>query len=341
MKKTNTGIIVVLTGLLMVLFSLSVAAYPTPDNPSNLEVGHILAPETLQNEALKMLSDMVEERTNGALKIEVFPAQQLGSATDQLENVSMGAQSMMLLGTNWLYTFSERFIFNEVPFMFEDLDHMSKYYDEFFEDEMLPDLITNGNIRMINVEGRWIRSPYHVLISKKPVLSVDDLQGLSMRQFPSEAVVETWRRMGADISIIDYAEVYLALQYGTVESLTTPINLVYPQRFSEVAKFITETRDYPTIEALIINNDLWESLSSEQQKVLTETANEVGSWLTERVMDEVEELKQRMIDEHDAVYIEVNRDQFVEYARDNVFPSMVEDGILQQELVDEVLGLVE
>ncbi len=340
MKLKKQMVIILLTGLLLSFFSLYAAAQPTPDNPLNLEVGHILSPETVQNDALEMFKELVEEGTDGAILIDIFPAEQLGTAPDQLENVSMGAQSMMLLAPNWLQIYSERLRLTEVPFLYDGtMEQLDKWYDEVLEELILPELVENGNIRMINAGHRWIRAPYMVLVSSKPVMSLEDLEGLNLRLWPSDTVQGTWGRMGPDISIIDYAEVYLALQYGTIDALPTPINLVYPQRFTEVARYITETRDYAVIEALIMNNDLWESLSPSQQQVLTEAADQTGEWLNDQVMDNIEEMKQKMKTEHDAVYIQINREPFEELVREEIIPVLIDEGVLKQEYVDEILDL--
>ncbi len=340
MNITKKYVIILMTVLMISLFSLSTFAYPSPDNPLDMDIGHILAPETIQHQALLRYAEMVEERTDGALKINVFPAQQLGSAPDMLESVSIGAQSMWFETPSWLQVYSERLKVTEIPFLYDGtMEHLDRYYDEVLEDKILPELIENGNVRMINYGNRWLRTPYMVLVSRKPVFSVEDIQDLNIRIWPSATIQETWGRMGPDVTIIDYSEVYLALQYGTVDALPTPITLVYPQRFTEVAKYVIETRDYAIIDALVINNDLWEGLSPSQQQAMLEASDEIGDWLNEHVMEQVEEMKQRMISEHNAVFIRINRKPLEELVLDNALPVLIEEGIIKQEHADDLMKI--
>ena len=174
------------------------------------------------------------------------------------------------------------------------------------------------------------------MVSAKPVFRPEDVKDLKLRLWPSETVVESWKAIGANVSIIDYSEVYLALQYGTVDALTTPITLVYPQKFTEVAKYVTEVDTMPLVECLLINNDIWNKLSQEQQKIMKDTIDETGKWYNQRNSEIVDEYKKLIIGEHGASYIEINREPFIKITQEQVIPKLIADGVIEEKYVEEV-----
>jgi len=320
--------------------SLSVNAEPpTPDNPITLEVGNLLSPDSIQNQALRIIKEKVEERTNGAVKIAIFPSEQLGKIQDQFENVRNGIQAMVLEDTPWFQIYSERLKLQEIPFLFTDQEHVDRWMEKVFKEKIVPEILEHGNSIVLTKDYLWRRiskvSP-EVLVSKKPVFGPEDMKNLKYRVWPSEAVVQGWKAMGVNICIVDYSEVYLALQYGNIDALDTPFQLVWPQKFTEVAKYLIETNNMFSYECLVINNDIWNKLSSEQQTILQDTINETGKWYNDTVAKSAVEMKEKIIKEHNAAYIQINTEPFVKLSREKAIPELIEKGIIKKEYIEEV-----
>lgn len=340
MRKYHSILIPVLIISIAISFSVDVRAQaPTPDNPLTLDVGHILAPDSFQNQALLVFKELVEERTEGAVKINVFPAEQLGHAPDMVENVSIGAQAMMLGSQTWWEVYSDRIGVATVPFMFEDREHFNRWTEKVFIPEILSEVIERGNQRFINLDYLWHRGPFRVIVSTKPIFTPEDLENITMRLWPARMIQESWAGYNISIEVIDFAEVYLALQYGMIEAVTSPFDLVWPQRFTEVAKYVTALQQYPQLELITINNDIWERLSPEQQSIMVECVNKAGEWYNEQTYGRFEDLKDLMISEHDAVYIEVNREPFVEIMHNQIIPDLVAEGLLMAEWIEAIEDL--
>lgn len=336
MKTSMHRIIVLLFALLLVSTTSMVYAQPTPSNPLTLEVGNILAPGSFQNQALAVFKELVEERSNGALLVEIFPAEQLGHAPDMVENVAMGAQAMMLGSQTWWEVFSDKIGVATIPFLFEDRDHFQRWVDKIFVNEIAPEVMAKGNQRFINLGHMWHRGPFRVIVSNKPIFTPDDLVGLDLRLWPARMIQRSWAGFGVNIEVIDFAEVYLALQYGMIDAVTSPFDLVWPQRFTEVAKYVTELQQFPQLELISINNDIWNRLSQEQQQILEDSANDAGEWYNEQTYNRFEELRDLMINEHNAVYILVNRTPFVDKMHNDIVPRLINDGLISAQWMEEV-----
>jgi len=307
---------------------------------TTLQIGHILAPASLQNQVLeKVFKPYVEEKTNGEIKIEVYPTEQLGHAPDMLEGVKMGTQAMFLGSQTWWEAIVPKVGVATVPFLFDDRAHFHRWIDKVMKGEIEQEVIKNGNQRFINLEVKWHRGPFRVICSKKPIFTPEDLKGLDLRLWPARMIQKSWAGFNVVIHTIDFAEAYLALQQGVVDAITSPFDLVWPQKFTEVTKYVTELKQYPQIEVISINEDIWQNLSKRQQQILIEAANEAGKWFNEHTETQVEATIEKLIKEHSVRYIRVNRQPFVDIARKKIVPDLISAGLLKKEWVKEVESL--
>src|SRR5699024_3846651 len=120
-----------------------------------------------------------------------------------------------------------------------------------------------------------------VLMSQKPVKSVEDLQGLEIRSFESEFYADAYKSVGANPTEIAWTETYLGLEQGTVEAAASPASEVWSMKFSEVAPYMVMTEEYPQDIVIAMNEDEFSGLSEEEQNILVDAANEAGTEASE------------------------------------------------------------
>lgn len=305
-----------------------------------LKIGHILAPGSNQNQALeKVFKPFVEKATNGSLTIEVFPNEQLGHAPDQVEGVKLGSQAMFLGSQTWFAAHIKQIGVATIPFLFDNREHFQKWMNQVLGDKLMPQLIEKANQRIINLQPPWQRGPFRVICAKKPIFSPEDIQGLKLRLWPAQMIQKSWAGLGADVRTIDFAEAYLALKQGVVEAITTPFDLIEPQKFAEVAPFITELRQYPQLELISINEKIWQGLTDAERKALVDGAAEAGKYYNEQSQTRVQETIQLLLNKNNAKYILVNRQPFVDAFRKKVVPQLIQDGLVEEKWVKEVQDL--
>ncbi len=325
-------------GTIFLVLAVALLAASGMAEAKTLKIGHILAPNSNQNQALeKVFKPYVEEKSGGGLEIKVFPNEQLGHAPDQVEGVKMGSQDMFLGSQTWFAAHVEEIGVATIPFIFDDRDHLHLWVDEVLGKDLQNQLIQKANQRFINLEQKWHRGPFRVICSKKPIFKPEDIKGLKLRLWPAKMIQKSWAGLGAEIHTIDFAESYLALKQGVVDAITSPFDLVFPQKFSEVAKYITELRQFPQLELITINEEVWNGLSSQEQKILMDGASEAGRWYNEQGRTKTEDtIENKLLKVHDAVYIRVNRQPFVDAFRKEVLPELIKDGHAKKEWVDRV-----
>lgn len=311
---------------------------PAVSMAKTLKIGHILAPKSNQNQALvKVFKPYIEEKSKGSLKIEVFPTEQLGHAPDQVEGVKMGTQDMFLGSQTWWEAHVKEIGVATIPFIFDDREHFHGWIDQVLEKELMPQLIEKANQRFINLGFKWHRGPFRVICSKKPIFTPEDIKGLRLRLWPARMIQKSWGGLGAKIHTIDFAEAYLALKQGVVEAITSPFDLVWPQKFTEVTKYVTELKQYPQLELIVINEKVWQGLTPKEQKILLDGANKAGQWYNEQARTRVEDtIENKLLKVHNAVYIKVNRQPFVDVFRNEVLPKLIADGLVKEGWVKKV-----
>ncbi|MCG8669733.1 MAG: TRAP transporter substrate-binding protein DctP, partial [Pseudomonadales bacterium] len=126
----------------------------------------------------------------------------------------------------------------------------------------------------------WDQKLDRTLLCKEPVFSPADLNGMKLRMFQSRIPVLSWETLGADIQIIPWAATYTALATGTVDCITARVEAHHAMRQTEVAKYITITKEYFQVYAPLISQHTADRLSDEQIAILQEAAFEAGEWFS-------------------------------------------------------------
>ena len=336
-KRKLFNLYYLIIGLAVLILSLTPSSSPIA---KTLKIGHILAPKSNQNQALvQVFKPYVERATEGSLKIEVFPNEQLGHAPDMVEGVKLGSQAMFLGSQTWFGAHIEQIGAATIPFVFENRAHFQKWMNEVLGKKLMPELIRKSNQRIINLNPSWERGPFRVICAKKPIFSPEDIKGLKLRLWPAKMIQKSWAGLGANIHTIDFAEAYLALKQGVVEAITSPFDLVGPQKFAEVAPYITELRQYPQLELISINEKIWQDLTDKERKALVDSAAEAGKWYNEQAKTRVEETIASLLNTNNAKYILINRQPFVDAFRAKVIPQLIQDGLVQEAWIKEIQSL--
>ena len=264
-----------------VLLGMAPAAAQT-----ELTAGHISPSDSLEGQAIDMFAAMVGERTAGAVTVRVFPSEQLGNAVAQIESTIIGNQDiyfggspeferysdgLKLLGLNWVVPSQEAF-------------------RKITEDEIWHDILLDplGAVGLTVLSSNWERGPYRVMVSSRPIATIDDMNGLRFRIAPIETWRRSWDAIGVETVTLAWTDVYLGLTQGSIEAVTAPISLVKPMRFTEIAKNIVRTDEFWQILVPVINTARFEQLTPEQQELVRSAAAEAGAWFVEEQTNRAE-----------------------------------------------------
>lgn len=237
---------------------------------------------------------IVEEKSEGQIRIEYYPAGQLGTGDDLTEALQAGSVDMTWRVLDWYSTFEKGWNILLLGFLFKDEDHFRAFLESEKHAEFKENLIEKVGLRIVADNG--IGAP-RVVVAKKPVTSPIDMQGMNMRVPGIEMYQKTWRAVGVNIVSIPWGEAYMALSQGIADALESPLGSIYGMKFHEAAKNISLTNHLYSLYVMVINDTSFQRLSGDLQQILIEAAEEAGELYVQYDKESVMIRKQEMIDE--------------------------------------------
>jgi tripartite ATP-independent transporter DctP family solute receptor len=216
----------------------------------------------------------IKKRTNGKYDIQVFPASSLGKEADINQGLTLGTVDIILSGASFAGRSYQPLAVSYFPFIFRDAEHQLKYAksDVFKELAKGYDDKTGNHITALNYYGAR-----HVTSSAaKPVAKPEDMKGLKIRVPDAPAYLAFPKALGANPTPIAFAEVYLALQNGTVDAQENPLPTIEAKKFYEVQKNISLTGHIVDSLLTIVSGQLWSKLSADEKKIFSDVMQEAA-----------------------------------------------------------------
>ena len=270
--------------LLVVLMILSVSV-PLAGGQATAQIvmklGHFAADSHPGNLASKMFAEGVEKRTNGQIKVTIYPNNALGSPPEVLEQNILGAVDMSLPTQGQLGKYSKKFNCVMLPFAFKDYAQADKVLDGPFLKWAVPDLDKAGLVFLSN----WEWGFRNLTNSKRPVKVPADVKGLKIRtppELPTQAAMEA---LGAVVATINFNELQMALKQGVVDGQENPIAVIYSNKIYETQKYLTMTGHNYNTMVHVISKKTWDKLTPEQQKIVREESKKAGDWMRKSLRD--------------------------------------------------------
>jgi tripartite ATP-independent transporter DctP family solute receptor len=274
-KKAGLALSVLVVGLVVLTGCAKKEAggsnYPTPEKPITLKMGYDPPSKEITDLAANEFKRMVEERTQGAVKLELYPQNQLGSMKAMLDNLLQGTLEMDLAPWNVLTTVMPEFNVMTLPY---NIDSVELYWDVVGTDEFkekINEVVGKKGLVFLGVPNGVARG----LMTKKPIRLPSDLKGQKIRIMDGPIYQDMFGIWGAGTSVISFAEVYTALQQGIIDGLDNTPGMGVLMKFFEVTKSYTATGHLIHGCPMFINKTYWDKLSPEQQGIMKQAAKEM------------------------------------------------------------------
>ena len=269
-KKQNTIKIIAACALLAVATGFS--GYASAQ--TKLKWAHVYETSEPFHKWSVWAGDEIKKRTNGKYEVQVFPASTLGKESDINQGLTLGSVDIILSGASFAGNTYKPLAVTYFPFIFRDAEHLLKYAksDVFKELAKGYDDKSGNHITALNYYGAR-----HVTSSAaKPITKPEDMKGLKIRVPDAPAYLAFPKSLGANATPIAFAEVYLALQNGTVDAQENPLPTIEAKKFYEVQKNISLTGHIIDSLLTIASGQLWSKLSADEKKIFTEVMQEAA-----------------------------------------------------------------
>jgi tripartite ATP-independent transporter DctP family solute receptor len=215
----------------------------------------------------KKFAELVEERTNGRIKIEVFPSAQLGDEKSVLEQVQLGAIEFTRINSSPLAEFNDQFTALGLPYVFDSEEHLWNFLNGEMGTKLL-DGLEQSKMKGLAYYDSGSRNFY----STKPLKGVKDLKGQKIRVQQSKINIDFMEALGASATPMPYGEVFSALQTGIIDGAENNIpSLDSSNHYQEAKNFILDHHQRIP-EVLLISKAAWDKLSEKDQKIVKQAA---------------------------------------------------------------------
>ena len=257
---------------------------PAEDKVYTVKIGYENHPGEPIHDGVEKWKQIAEEKSNGRLKVEIYPSSQLGTKKDAFEQMSLGANVIYIADASFLMDYVPDIGILTAPYLADSYDD----YYRLFDSEWFKGLEKELNQKGYHIAGNWVYGDRH-LLSTKPVHTPDDLRGQKIRVPGNRIAIATFEALGATPTPMPLGDVYPALQQGVVDGAENPLPVLYGSKQHEVAKNLSLTAHMNMIISWVAGQKFMDSLPAELATILKESAHEAGLYNNELVEKQTEE----------------------------------------------------
>lgn len=255
---------------------------------TTLKMGHIRDTSHPTHLGALRFAELVDEKTDGRVEVNVFPDSQLGGIQEMFVQIQTGDLEMVYGGINTLAFIDggEPFEITAIPFLYRDYEHMRSALQADFFEPIFEEVEANTGVHVINVAGD---TAPRGLSASKPIYGPEDFERLKIRTAASEVVLRAMQKLGALPQQIPFADLYVALRTGVVDAQENGAIVVVNNSLYEVQPYYMQTDYIRDIETFYVDPEVWAGLSEEDRQAIYEASEEAGALVTELTREQLAE----------------------------------------------------
>ncbi|MBP1971712.1 tripartite ATP-independent transporter DctP family solute receptor [Virgibacillus natechei] len=298
-----------------------------------LRLGHQTPESTNYHTASLRFKELVAEKTDGKVQIEIYPFRQLGTDRELLEAMQFGTLDLGMITGPAVSGFAPETSVLDLPYLFDGWDHVNEFIGTETEDKYRA-ITEEVNLKTFGLMARGFR---HVSTSTGPIESLDDFNGLTVRVSESPIYIEAYEALGASPQSMNFGDAYTALEQGAIDGQENTMDINDDENINDVNSHVSKTGINFAFAFLMGSKDRFESLPEDAQVAILEASEEV---LTEinKENEENEAEYENVLEEKGMEINELDLDLFKEKV----------EGIYQNwtdqhgtDLLSEILGMTE
>lgn len=295
-----------------------------------LRAGHNQVPDYPHGQVIYHFADKVAELSDDRIQIEVYDNETLGNENELFEGMRVGSVDMGKVTTSIMSSTVDSLGVFDLPYLFEDKEHMFEVLDGQNGEDLLQDLEEGAGVKGLFWLDQGSRNFYTV---DTPINAPEDLKGLTIRGIQSPIMVDSINAMGGAATPLPWGDVYNSLSQGVIDGAENAPDAIWYSQQYEVVNYYSQTEHFRTPSLFMISLESWDKLSEEDQDLILQAAEESEEWgkdLYEEVSDDL--LKQM---EEDGM--EIIEDVDIEAFRELVEPIYEKySESIGQDLIDSI-----
>jgi TRAP-type C4-dicarboxylate transport system substrate-binding protein len=293
-----------------------------------LKLAHVTAPEGMLDKKAQKFAELVAQKTGNQVKIEIYPARQLGDIKEILQGVSLGTIDIVQEAESFMDKFDKDYAIFGTPFMFTREELTKNTYIDVVRDR------TRKKTGIRTLPGFAFRPAFHLFTQERVIKTPSELNGIKLRVWPARALVDTWNGLGATAVPTGWGDVYLALSQKMVNGMVHNTVQVRDEKFYEQLDYCTKLDFMQLYDVTWINDGKFKSLPAEVQKALEEASQESADWFVSYGQS-LEDEAQKQLEAAGVKFFVVDRKAWVNKAL-NVHKELENDGLWSTGLLSKL-----
>ncbi|OOY07616.1 TRAP transporter substrate-binding protein [Thioclava sp. F36-7] len=255
-----------------------------------LQLASVETPQTVWGQVAQRFADGVAEASDGDLKIELALSGSTGSVRETLEALAIGTNDIVMTVVASLNSYDPLAAIESYPYLIRDEEHFNRVYNGEIGDDLFDALAQSSGLRLVGAGSRGPRE----MASKRPINTVDDLDGLKIRVPGIEVFRATWETLGASPTPMSSKEVYTGLQSGIIDAVENPLSAHLRSKYYEAADYVIMTHHVYGAYTFVFDDARFQSLTDEQRAIIKEQAKLAFEWGTEQAKAELGDLRAQL-----------------------------------------------
>ncbi len=235
----------------------------------------------------EVFAKTVNEKTDGAITVELYPSSSLGNTADCLEGLSLGICNIVYESIGNLASMSSLANVEAAPYLYSGVDHWRAVWEGEIGQDILNQLGEDSGMTLMGAGLQGMR----VMCSNKRIETPADVAGFKLRVPTIPIYLDTWQWLGATPTPLGGSEVFTAIQQGTVNGAENGLTNIASLSWDESCDYIIETNHVYNTVTFIMDKNYFASLPAEYQTIIQDASVEAGKYCTDLVMDATESVR--------------------------------------------------
>tara|TARA_B100000470_G_C19764116_1_gene379789 strand:+ start:326 stop:1297 length:972 start_codon:yes stop_codon:yes gene_type:complete len=256
--------------LILLIFSFLFTSCQESENVKIIRLGHGLSTTHSVHQAMVYMDSVLRVKSNGKMKIQIYPSEQLGTERQCLELLQIGSLDMTKVSAGSLENFSPNIKVFGLPFLFRDRQHSYSVLDG----PIGRDLLSGTEKYWLKGLAYYDAGARSFYTKEKKINSPEDLDGLKIRVMESKTAFDMVKALGGSPTPISFGELYTSLQQGVVDGAENNPPSFYLSRHYEVCKYYTLDEHTILPDVLLMSTHIWDSFSDKERGWLSQAVKE-------------------------------------------------------------------
>lgn len=223
---------------------------------------------------MEKFAEIVQAKSGGKIKINLFPGGQLGSDQANVTAVQGGTLEMVSMNTGILASVAKELAIVDFPFLFANAREADTVMDGPVGKKLHAKLEDKGIVGL----AFWELGFRNITNSKRPINKVEDIDGLKLRVIPNPINVDWVKALGANPTPMPFPEVYGGLESKAIDGQENPLTVIAANKFWEVQKHLAITNHQYNPQSVIFSKKVWDTLTPAEKKLLDDAADEAAKY---------------------------------------------------------------